>query len=214
MPRTRNSSCTRPATNRLAPDTMSAYARSIVAIARMPPGRNVTSAAITTRSGLAAMPYLTSVSASAATTNARRRRQQRLEHAAIAREDLERADDEAERRGRPTIASVGLRHSAMPIVISMWPATLATGPKCGGCGEDRAQPRESLRRRHRARFGVAREREHAVDLVERGVNAFLGREVEARRRRRRASRTARSDSATTLTAGRRARARCAAAGPR
>ena len=108
------------------------------------------------------------------------RRQQRLQHAAIAREDLERADDETERRGGTDDRERGFEAQRDADRHQHVAGDAGGRSVARRLGEDRLQPRESLFRRHGERLGLAREREHAVDLVEGRRDALLGREVEAR----------------------------------
>ena len=126
MPSARNSSCARPVTNLLPPDTTSPYASSMIDTASTPPGRNVTSDATSTGVGLAGNPCLTASSAIVATTNAAMLGRSVVTRPRLRANTLSAPTMDPKKTAAPTTPGLGCRIRASPTVISMCPRTLST----------------------------------------------------------------------------------------
>ena len=167
IPNASSSSWTLPKTSRLAPATISPDASSTVAVVSTPPGRNVTSGAMSVRSPGSAAPCLTASKVSADTTIAEHDRDERRSGsgglarmstnaptsaprpAAISHVARRRLQDQAESD----------RHCG---VSDQRDGRCRTAPASGGC----ASPAQPLRRLNLAPLGLGHELVERRDLVE------------------------------------------------
>ena len=200
MPNASSSIWTLPNTSRLAPATISPDASSTVAVVSTPPGRNVTSGAISVRSPGSAAPRLTASKVSAETTIADR----------IGHEHGQRPAGRAQpartpRRARrspprsPTSRGVGCRTRQSPTVITAYASTVTTAPCRGGIARMRSQPAQPVRRLDLAALG----------LVPRARRARRSGRGAARPRTAGSTRSSPSRPARTRSSARSAARRCA-----